>query len=642
MKIGVCYYPEQWDEAYWPDDAKRMVDAGIEIVRIGEFAWSFMEPSPGKYQWEWLDRAIQVLADTGLKIILGTPTATPPKWLIDLYPEILARDRHGMVRRFGSRRHYCFSSPAYARETVRIVTAMAKRYGRHEALYGWQTDNEYGCHDTIRSYSDSAEEAFRGWLKSRYQDMRTLNRAWGTNFWSQTYRSFDEVELPNLTVTEPNPSHVLDFYRFSSDQVVAYNRLQTDILRKNSPGIDIYHNFMGHFTDFDHFAVSADIDVASWDSYPLGFLDQENYAEIDKVTYMRQGHPDFAGFHHDLYRACGRGRFAVMEQQPGPVNWAPNNPAPLKGMLRLWGHEVCAHGGEMISYFRWRQAPFAQENMHAGLLRHDNEPTSGLSEVRQLADDLMGNALEPKVFQDKADIALVFSYETVWMSEIKPQGSGWDVMRLILDWYGMVREQGQNVDIVEPGTSLKGYKLVLVPSLFHVNEEALNAFKHTDAQILFGPRCGSVTQDMHLPGNLAPGPLQALMPLKIIRSESFPERHFETGFWEAQEVATKIWLDHTQSDNAPIVSTLEGIGLLYRHENYWLVTGVPDQSFRQKLTTTICKVASLKVKNLPEGLRLRTGNDGSESWGVGVNYNGMPIEWKDHKIPPASVMFFKP
>ncbi len=149
IELGVCYYPEHWDETAWADDAKQMVKLGIRVVRIGEFAWSRIEPVSGEYQFDWLDRAIDVLAEAGLRIVLGTPTATPPKWLVDRFPGVLARDKSGAVRGFGSRRHYCFSSPEYRVECKRIVTVLADRYGEHPAVFAWQTDNEYGCHDTI-------------------------------------------------------------------------------------------------------------------------------------------------------------------------------------------------------------------------------------------------------------------------------------------------------------------------------------------------------------------------------------------------------------------------------------------------------------------------------------------------------------
>ncbi|MDE3121253.1 MAG: beta-galactosidase, partial [Paracoccaceae bacterium] len=269
--LGVCYYPEHWPEEIWAEDARRMAETGITFVRIGEFAWSRMEPTPGTYDWGWFDRAIAVLGKAGLKVVLGTPTATPPRWMADKHPDMFAVDREGRPRGFGSRRHYDFSHEGYRAECARIVTAMAERYGRNPHLGAWQTDNEYACHDTVLSYSPVALSAFRDWLARKYQSPQALNRAWGNVFWSMEYDSFDQIGLPNLTVTEPNPTHVMDFRRFSSDQVASFNRLQVEIIRAHSDA-PIAHNYMGRVTDFDHFKVGADLDIASWDSYPLGFL----------------------------------------------------------------------------------------------------------------------------------------------------------------------------------------------------------------------------------------------------------------------------------------------------------------------------------------------------------------------------------
>ena len=272
MKLGCCYYPEHWPESIWAEDARRMRKMGLSLVRIGEFAWSRIEPEPGHYDWDWLDRAIDTLAAAGLKVILGTPTATPPKWLLDSMPDMVAIDENGRPRGFGSRRHYCFSHEGYRAECRRIVTALATRYGNHPAIVIWQTDNEYGCHDTVLSFSVAAAAAFRNWLAARYGAVEALNAAWGNVFWSMEYRAFAEIDPPHLTVTEANPAHWLDYRRFASDQVVSFNREQVDILSALSPGRDITHNFMGFFTEFDHHAVGGrDIDVATWDSYPLGY-----------------------------------------------------------------------------------------------------------------------------------------------------------------------------------------------------------------------------------------------------------------------------------------------------------------------------------------------------------------------------------
>jgi hypothetical protein len=243
--------PRTLGRRVWAEDAARMAEAGIAWVRIGEFAWSRMEPEPGRLVWDWLDRAIDTLGAAGLKVVLGTPTATPPRWMLARHPDMLAVDAEGRPRGFGSRRHYDFSHDGYREECRRIAKAMGERYGRHPHVHAWQIDNEYDCHATTLSYSDAARRAFRDWLAQRYQSPEALNRAWGNVFWSMEYRDWDEIDLPNLTVTEPNPAHVMAFRRFASDQVVRFNRAQAEVLRKLTDR-PLIHNYMGRTLAFDH------------------------------------------------------------------------------------------------------------------------------------------------------------------------------------------------------------------------------------------------------------------------------------------------------------------------------------------------------------------------------------------------------
>lgn len=617
--LGVCYYPEHWPKDLWKEDARRMRELGLLYVRIGEFAWALLEPDPGRMEWDWLDEAIAVLAGEGLKVVLGTPTAAPPRWLVDRYPEVLPVDREGHRRRFGSRRHYCFSSPVYREETRRIVSLLVERYGPQNDIVGFQIDNEYGCHDTVRCYCSRCKEAFQTWLRGRYESIHVLNEAWGTVFWSQRYRSFSEVELPNLTVTEANPSHLLDYYRFASDQVKSYNKLQVEIIRRSAPEKFITHNFMGFFTDLDPFAIAADLDFASWDSYPLGFTDLMPLSLEEKVKWTRTGHPDVAAFHHDLYRAVGRGRFWVMEQQPGPVNWASHNPSPASGMVRLWTWEALAHGAEVVSYFRWRQVPFAQEQMHAGLNRPDFQADQGFFEVKRVADELKLLSL-PSV--SKASVALVYDPEAAWVYEIGPQGKEWSYLGLVFLFYHTIRRLGLDVDFVLPRASLKEYKLVLVPSLPIVREEAFRAFQEAEGLVLFGPRSGSKTINYQIPQELPPGPLQALLPLKVTRVESLPPGLEQVAEGSIGYFSLGLWLEWVQSPLKPLLTLRDGRGVLYRHRRYLYLAAWPSTELLSRLFSSLAEEAGLKPLFLPEGLRLRRRG----AWVFAFNYGPYPVE----------------
>lgn len=605
MKLGVCYYPEHWPEERWPVDARMMREAGLIRVRIGEFAWSRIEPQAGLFDWGWLDRAIEVLANAGLEIILGTPTATPPKWLVDRMPDMVALDRNGRPRSFGSRRHYCFSHVGYREEARRITRAVAERYGHHPAVVSWQTDNEYGCHDTVQSFSPAARNAFRIWLAARYDSIDTLNTAWGNVFWSMEYCSFDEIELPNLTVTEANPSHWLAFRRFSSDQVMAFNATQVEILRDLSPGRDITHNAMGFYTGYDHFALGAQLDVLGWDSYPLGFLEQFRFSDADKVTYARTGHPDIAAFHHDLYRGCAKGgRWSVLEQQPGPVNWARNNPAPLPGMVHLWTMEAAAHGAEILCYFRWRQAPFAQEQMHAGLLRPDAEPAPALAEARQSFEALEALRDYGKPVKQAA---IVFAYGAEWITQIQPQGQDLSALWAAFECYSALRERGLNVDFVQPGAPLDGYAVVAVPCLPHAPDAIIGAFEACGAQIVIGPRSGSKTAELTIPEGLAPGPLRELAGVTVSRSESLRSGLVHAGDgWELTR-----WLDHVEGPADAELVCEDGTVACWKNGSIRYLAGWPEGSLIRKVIARALADAAMDAPPLPEGLRRVTTEAGS-------------------------------
>jgi beta-galactosidase len=620
MKLGVCYYPEHWPEADWAADARAMADMGLSWVRIAEFAWCRIEPEPGRFDWGWLDRAVETLAAAGLKIVMCTPTATPPKWLVDAHPDMLAVDARGQPRRFGSRRHYCFSSEAYRVECDRIVEAVAARYGRHPAVGAWQTDNEFGCHDTTISYSANAAHGFRLWLSQRYPSIDALNRAWGNVFWSQEYRSFEEVDPPFQTVTEANPSHRMDYNRFASDEVATFNRRQTKILRRLSPGRDITHNFMGFYTEFDHFHVGRDLDFASWDSYPLGFLEQFADSAEEKLRYARQGHPDISGFHHDLYRGCGRGRWWVMEQQPGPVNWARFNPAPLPGVVRTWSWEAFAHGAEVVSYFRWRQAPFGQEQFHAGLNRPDRVEDQGGLEARQVAIEIA--ALGPLAACDRAKVALVFSYEADWHLKIQPQGQGFSWLRLAFEMYGALRRRGLDVDILPPDADFTGYGLIVCPSLPMLDEATLAGLKASGAVVLFGPRTGSRTTDGQFPATLPPGPLQSVLPMRVVRVESLRPQIALGVCIGDQVLPARLWRETIETDLTPRAEFADGGPAWIAHPRLHYLATWPERALLDAVVVAVATEAGVELTDLPEGVRLRRRGGLT----FALNFNSIPCE----------------
>jgi len=600
--LGVCYYPEHWPEDFWARDAARMAEIGIEFVRIGEFAWSRLEPVPGELQLDWMIRAMDVLGQHGLKVIVGTPTATPPRWMVDKHPDMLAVDAQGRRRGFGSRRHYDFSHLGYRAEAARITQILADALGGHPALGGWQTDNEYGCHGTTYSYSPAALAGFRQWLVEKYGTIDALNKAWGNVFWSMDYNGFEQIELPNLLVCEPNPIHALDFRRYSSDQVSAFNKVQYDILKAKRPDLPVIHNFMSRYTEFDHFDVARTLDVASWDSYPIGHLAVSDEPDEIKRHYMRQGDPDNAAFHHDLYRAVGHGRWWIMEQQPGPVNWARFNPDPLPGMVRLWAWEAFAHGAEVVSYFRWRQAPFAQEQMHAGLLRPDDEAAPAYEEARQVAQELRQSGIAG--IAGKGRVAVVYDYQSEWAWEIEEQADGFSHGNHVRAIYAAFRKHGVDIDVLPPSTrSFDGYDVVAIPALFSWSEQLREAIANFDGHLLVGPRTGSKTQDFSIPARLGPDLPQNLLDARVARVDSIPNHVSVTVKGGG---ATRLWREKVETRAEIVMEDNENLPVLIAQGKLFYMSASGDRALVQRVADHLIAEADLPILNLPAGVRCRT------------------------------------
>lgn len=622
MKTGVCYYPEHWPESQWVTDAAHMRKVGLSMVRIGEFAWSRLEPSRGNYQFDWLSRAIDTLSDAGLEVILGTPTATPPAWLIRENPEMLAVDENGRVLDFGSRRHYCFSSEPYRVECERIVTELATRFGQHSAISAWQTDNEYGCHSTSISYSSAALVAFQHWCSRHYNGIEALNLAWGNVFWSMEYSAFSEIGLPVGTVTESNPAHRLAFWRFSSEQIKSFNKLQVDIIKSHAPGIDVVHNFMGNFVEFDHFDVADDLDVASWDNYPLGFLTRDGTNAEDQKNYFRTGHPDSSSFHHDLYRACGKGRLWLMEQQPGPVNWAPYNPAPITGMVRLWGWEAFAHGAELVSYFRWRQVPFAQEQMHSALLLPDGREDDAAVEVKILSDEIEKvSAFDLQM--RPAKVALIFDYAGDQAARIQqPDGQNYDPLVFMQSIYSAVRQLGVSVDIVPASANLDHYKLIILGNYSVSDDTLASKLADTNAHIMLFPRTGSKTAECSIPDQLPPGAFQQLINLKVTRVETLPKSESMTTGKKAEVVD---WRERIDADFPPEDQFVDGWGFHFRNKNIHYINACPNRTTLLSLIEARLHESGIVPVDLGPGLRIMQRGELT----LAFNYGPEPVVISD-------------
>ena len=494
MRFGVCWYPEQWPEQRWSEDVAQMAELGLELVRIGEFAWSRFEPARDRFDWGWLDRAIDTLAGAGLSVVVGTPTATPPVWLATERPEILAVGPDGRRKAYGSRRHTSPSSAAYREEAARITTAMVARYGDHPAVVAWQLDNEPGNHDSARCWSAESQAAFSRWLSDRFDgDIAALNDAWGTVFWSGTYPTFEDVRLPVPTVTDHTPSLRVAHLEFASSQVMLGLDEQRAIVAAGAPGREIFTNLYLGDVDIDPRAVARPTGLGAVDVYPHGLRGPDDVAfvlDLARGSALASG----AGV-----EARG-GRAWIVEQQPGPVNWTGDNPAVPVGQVRLWCWQAALHGIEGLLWFRWRAARAGQEQHHAALLRHDASRAPAWDEAaRFLREHAEVAATSPSLLErPRARVALLHEHLDAWMLQVVPQVPDASHRELVIAAHAAARRLGLDVDVVPADADLTGYEVVLAPALHVVTDERLarlRAALDAGATVVIGPR--SLVRDPH-------------------------------------------------------------------------------------------------------------------------------------------------
>lgn len=412
IELGVCYYPEHWPKENWETDLQRMLSCGLKTIRIAEFAWSFVEPKEGIFDYSFFDEFLDLAERMGMQVIFCTPTATPPAWLTHKYPETLNCDIDGNPIYHGGRRHYNYNSPVY-REKSRIITEkIAEHYAGYPAIVGWQLDNEFNCeNDNFYSHSDTL--AFRTFLEKKYKTIDELNLAWGTVFWNQTYTKWEEVFVPRRTNADSvNPHLMLDYYRFISDSVCTFAKEQADIIRKYKKADD-FITTNGMFGKIDYQRMKEEsLDLMMYDSYPNFAYCLDTY---EKDDYLKDRH-----WSRNLaeIRAISD-NFGIMEQQSGANGWNTRMeaPSPKPGQMTLWTMQSIAHGADFVSFFRWRTATFGTEMYWHGILDYSGRENRRLREVVKLEEQvkkiqkLSGSCYVAKV-------GIVKDYDNIWDSWI--------------------------------------------------------------------------------------------------------------------------------------------------------------------------------------------------------------------------------
>lgn len=467
---GAYYYPEHWNENEWERDLKKMHELGFEFTHFAEFAWAQLEPQEGVYDFSWLDKAVALADKYDLKVVMCTSTATPPVWLSRKYPEILLRDEQGNVMDHGARQHASFASPTYRKLAFRMIEELAKHYGNDSRIIGWQLDNEPAVQF---DYGKEALDGFRRFLREKYQDdIRKLNEAWGTAFWSQTYSSFDEINLPQFSLMFMNHHQVLDYRRFAALQTNEFLDEQCRLIKKYAKNQWVTTNYIPDY-DKGHIGGSKTLDFMSYTRYMV-YGDNEGIG----LRGFRIGNPLRIAMANDFFRPI-TGTYGVMELQPGQVNWGSINPQPYPGAVRLWLWSVFAGGSDFICTYRFRQPLYGTEQYHYGIVGTDGVTvTPGGHEYEQFMQEIRGlrpiareREVKPADYV-KRTTAILWNPENYWSIDRQKQNRTWDTFKHVDKYYRALKSYGAPVDFISEEKDFSRYPVLVVPA-YQLADEAL-------------------------------------------------------------------------------------------------------------------------------------------------------------------------
>ncbi|HWZ53008.1 MAG TPA: beta-galactosidase [Granulicella sp.] len=618
LVLGTAWYPEQWPESRWDADLDLMQKAGVRMVRVGEFAWSRMEPSDGQYDLDWLDRAIAAAGRHGISTVIGTPSAAPPAWLTQKYPETLRTLPDGRKDAHGNRQQFDWSDPKYRELSRAMAEQLAKRFGHNPWVIGWQIDNEYAN----ASYGDSTKAQFQAWLKARYGTLDNLNGRWTTSYWSETYQSWDQIPIETRY---GNPGLLLSWMRFVSDTWRSYQKNQLEVIRAHSDRRQfITTNMMGWFDGYDHYTVAQDLDMASWDDYV-------GEGQLDRYRN---------GAAHDLTRGLLHKNFWVMETQPGFVNWAKINNSLDKGEVRAMAWHDIGHGADAVSYWQWRSALNGQEEYHGTLVGPDGTPVPLYSEVAQLGAEFAKAGPILAGTSVHSDVAILHSYDSRWAIDWQRHDGNFDPVSEIVSYYKPLRDIAQSVDIVSPSTPLSRYKLVVAPGLNVLSDaEAKNLIDYVQqgGNLVLGQRSGMKNVDNGLQTERQPGPLVSLLGGRVDQYYALTAQVPVSGSWgsgtgkdwaellSAKDPGTQVLMRYGTSngwlDGQPAAITRKvGKGSI-TYIGAWL-----DDASQQKAAEWMTSMSGVtpKLGKVPEGVDVYPRESADRKVFILVNFSKSP------------------
>ena len=597
FRVGVDYYPEHWPEGRWETDARLMCRAGLNVVRLAEFAWARMEPDEGRYDFDWLDRAIATLGRHGISVILGTPTASIPPWLARKYPDAVTAQKDGQKSNYGIRQNGCFSSGALRLLSERITRALAGHYAANPHVIGWQTDNEFAA---PLCYCEYCRREFQDWLKARYGTIGELNRAWGTHFWNHIYGQWSEIPLTTKTDFD-NPSLFLDFRRFGSWNAVRFQHDQVEILRQLCPGQFVTHNLMGLALGVNYFDLARDLDFVSWDCYPLGTAPDMN------LNYN-------AALAADVMRGVRRRNFWIMELAAGTLGWGTMSRNLRPGELRKIALQQVAHGADGIIWFRWRTCTAGREQYWHGVLGHDGKPGRRYREVAKTAGELHGLWKELAGTTLRPKVAIIYDYDSAWAFEAQPAyKENTSYAAALSRYYRALCRAGANADVIPKSADFGGYKVIVAPHLYVLDDataKRLADFVQGGGILLADVRTAVKDDTGLVPMRTLPGILAEPLGIEIPEYESVgvPYPLAGEGAFAGEHKALHFaeWIVPKKAETLLAYRTwfLEGYAAATRNRfgkgwGYYVGTIVDSEAFYDALVGEILSAAKIRPAAVP-------------------------------------------
>jgi beta-galactosidase len=634
MKIGVYYYPEAWSQSQWERDIATMKSLNLEFVHMGEFAWAFMEPEEGKFDFSWLDKAVDLCAKQGMKVVLCTPSPTPPVWLVQKHPEILMVDNKGRKMMHGSRQQATWSSDVYRHYVGRIVDELGKHYGNNPAVWGWQLDNELSHYGKEPDYSDASQSKFRLWLKQKYQTIDALNSAWGASFWSQMYQDFDQIRIPNADelVAQVNPNALLDSQRWFADETADYLRFQATTLRKHCGTRQwITTNYMQLFSPADPARSAKDLELISWTHYPV-------HGDLNEGPLgFRLGSPATSSFYHDYTRSLN-GNEGEMELQPGQVNWGDVNSQPYPGAIHLWLMRAFAAGSKLTCSYRFREVLSGSELYHYGFVGTDGvTPTTGGLQYKQAAEEmqlLRKHYTEPTKMPAAyaaRKTGMVYSIDSRWDVDNHKQSVRWNTINHALRYYRALKSMGAPVDVITEDKDFNVYPFLVVTADQVVDLDLVARWKSYAEQgghLVITCRTAQKDRQGHLWEAPWAGPILDLIGAKIKFYDMLPSPYKAHVSFKGTEYPWYSWgesLDPNKSTEVLVRYTDQYYqgdpAAVTRKLGKGTVTYVGVDSADGKLENALMRevfnCASVPVENLAEGFYI----DWRDGFWVATNFN---------------------